>query len=646
MKTKIISILILISLSASTIGIAGIASQTYLISCTGPDPSKSIEVVKLIKNNSDWVSGLDATVGSIVSFKINVTYHDTDGSGKGKIIVDIVVKDILPDGLEYADNATLNGDPCEPIVSLDGKNLTWDINQNLMDNESHIIEFDVLVTGTDEQINMVNVSATEHCYNESRWGEAQATVNGLPSGLDKVYNDVDDDGIDEIAINENNDSSDGYEIYQDPNDNSTVVLRKDGDGDGKYDYFIDYKDDEQPDRYWDPDDGGPNGTLTDIEIIDVDYDDTDEWVFDSDGKDGLDKYYDPDDQQIHEYVVFTLTVGIDGNGIVFKEPDGTLFLKDFVVELEAQPLLGSNSVFDHWSEDLSGNNSTETIVMNEDKTVTAHFKENPVLPFVEIIRPAPNHWYLFNLELESSEDKPKIFGPIKVIVNATGENGIDRVEFYLNDELEPRHTDDSPDYTWFWLFKPLGKEENFTITVKAYDKIGNTNTDSITVTRVRLLPKIALGVLVLGGLYLLINREAPQEDETVPVEPDTEPGSNTEPIADAGGPYTGSVGKSVRFDGSKSYDPDGDALDYEWSFGDGSTGAGETPLHTYEKEGEYTVTLTVTDSNGASDTDTAKVEITKEASVTGDLFWYIVGVLCIILTALLGLIYFRRRTYV
>jgi len=91
----------------------------------------------------------------------------------------------------------------------------------------------------------------------------------------------------------------------------------------------------------------------------------------------------------------------------------------------------------------------------------------------------------------------------------------------------------------------------------------------------------------------------------------------TQLVADAGGPYSGLIGRSVSFDGSGSYDPIGGAT-YDWNFGDGSThGIGVKPSHVYYSTGTYTVTLTVT-GTAETDTDTTTVAVTATSGLSSD----------------------------
>lgn len=77
-------------------------------------------------------------------------------------------------------------------------------------------------------------------------------------------------------------------------------------------------------------------------------------------------------------------------------------------------------------------------------------------------------------------------------------------------------------------------------------------------------------------------------------------------------PASPDEGESVSFDASGSSDDVG-VVSYQWEFGDGSTATGPTPAHTYGDPGQYTVTLTVTDDAGNSDTDATTVDVTDSA---------------------------------
>ena len=68
--------------------------------------------------------------------------------------------------------------------------------------------------------------------------------------------------------------------------------------------------------------------------------------------------------------------------------------------------------------------------------------------------------------------------------------------------------------------------------------------------------------------------------------------------------------ETVTFDASASTDPnENDPLTYEWTFGDGTTATGANLTHSYATGGNYSVSLTVTDSYGKSDTENWTVSV-------------------------------------
>ncbi len=87
---------------------------------------------------------------------------------------------------------------------------------------------------------------------------------------------------------------------------------------------------------------------------------------------------------------------------------------------------------------------------------------------------------------------------------------------------------------------------------------------------------------------------------------------NNAPMAVAGADTIfGMEPLTVQFTGCNSTDPDGDSLNYFWSFGDGSTSTLANPLHVFNSGNSFafkdTVVLVVSDS--AANTDTAKIVV-------------------------------------
>ena len=92
------------------------------------------------------------------------------------------------------------------------------------------------------------------------------------------------------------------------------------------------------------------------------------------------------------------------------------------------------------------------------------------------------------------------------------------------------------------------------------------------------------------------------------------------PAANANGPYPGvaicgSIAPNVTLDGSGSTAGGTAIVSYEWYEGTTLLGSGVS-LSYYFAPGSYTVTLTVTDGNGCTDSDTASVEIGELTGLT------------------------------
>jgi PKD repeat protein len=105
-----------------------------------------------------------------------------------------------------------------------------------------------------------------------------------------------------------------------------------------------------------------------------------------------------------------------------------------------------------------------------------------------------------------------------------------------------------------------------------------------------LLVVVALGSLVAGACA-----------------PPPAPGNTPPTAVIQASPDSGPAPLEVTFSGTGSSDPDGVVVAYAWDLGDGNTATGPTVVHTYATPGVYTVSLTVTDDDGATGTTTTTV---------------------------------------
>ncbi|MGP0584165.1 S8 family serine peptidase [Paenibacillus timonensis] len=105
----------------------------------------------------------------------------------------------------------------------------------------------------------------------------------------------------------------------------------------------------------------------------------------------------------------------------------------------------------------------------------------------------------------------------------------------------------------------------------------------------------------LGRLFV----SAPGED------PGEDPGNtpNVPPVAVIDAVERAAKNKQIDFDGSDSSDADGRIVRYSWSFSDGGTELGPKVKHRFSAAGGYTITLTVTDDDGAVSSVVHKIVI-------------------------------------
>lgn len=166
---------------------------------------------------------------------------------------------------------------------------------------------------------------------------------------------------------------------------------------------------------------------------------------------------------------------------------------------------------------------------------------------------------------------------------------------------------------------PVAEELNTVTLTKDGDSIADAsvyvNNDEVGTTT----STGSLTFTVPNTQEITVSTDADIQSETFTVEGYTnETGDDTtdqDPeVLDAYYQYTPenpSIGDEIEFDASQT--TGNNIQSYEWDFGEGSTGTGQTATNTYGSAGTYTTELTVTDGEGNTDTIDADITVDEQA---------------------------------
>lgn len=214
-------------------------------------------------------------------------------------------------------------------------------------------------------------------------------------------------------------------------------------------------------------------------------------------------------------------------------------------------LLFKPNAGDDWSGQTGNMSRTAGNWTYEDGNWNGSSYADAVVPAVIWIRPS---------EGSVLSEKTELFAI------ASDEGGIKKVEYYAGSTLLGE-TDGTCAFNWDSTEIDNG---SYSLKAVAYDKAGNAKaTSGISVT---VKNDIALKAVI---------------------------SSSSSAIA--------TIAKT--FDGSSSK---GDIASYLWNFGDGSTGTGAKPSHTYSAKGKYSVILTVKGTDGTEDSVTQTLNVSEK----------------------------------
>jgi large repetitive protein len=142
--------------------------------------------------------------------------------------------------------------------------------------------------------------------------------------------------------------------------------------------------------------------------------------------------------------------------------------------------------------------------------------------------------------------------------------------------------------------RPSGQAGSFSIALKVTDTAGDPNATPPG-------DGVASEVLRVKTVNVVVPNRNPTASFNFAAAP---PHNGNRPVP----------GQQINFNGTAT-DLDGDALSYEWNFGDGTSSATEDPSHSYGTAGTKNVTLTVRDNRGGSFTTGAQQVIVNAPPV-------------------------------
>ena len=84
--------------------------------------------------------------------------------------------------------------------------------------------------------------------------------------------------------------------------------------------------------------------------------------------------------------------------------------------------------------------------------------------------------------------------------------------------------------------------------------------------------------------------------------------------------FGGAAPLAIQFDGTDSYDPNDEAIvSYNWNFGDGNSSASASPSHIYTEVGNYTLSLSVTNTIGETASSSQTITVVPPTTIGADI---------------------------